>query len=91
MDGRQWVLLIGVGLGALIGQYGITFGYAFAKPNQISIFDYAMVVISAILGILVLNEWPTWAAWLGMGLIFLAFLLMFLYNRALIRQAAGDP
>lgn len=81
MSAQQWLMVLMVGVGAVLGQYGITFAYSFAPPNQISIFDYAMVIFSALLGMAFLNQMPDAWSLLGMVIIFAAFLMMFLYNR----------
>lgn len=81
MRAEQWLMVALIGVGAVLGQYGITFAYSFARPNQISIFDYAMVLFSALLGLAFLNQIPDGWSVLGMIVIFAAFLMMFLYNR----------
>ncbi len=81
MTAYQWLMVLLIGCGALIGQYGITFAYRYAAPGQISIYDYSMVIFSVLLGVLVLGERPDVYTLLGIAVVFLAFLVMFLYNR----------
>lgn len=76
----QWLCMLLLGIGAMIGQYGITFAYKYAPPAKISIFDYFNVIITMILGMVVLDQYPDVGTLIGSGIVFLAFLLMFLYN-----------
>lgn len=55
----QWLCMFLLGIGAMVGQYGITFAYKYAPPAKISIFDYFNVIITTLLGIFVLNQYPT--------------------------------
>lgn len=81
MTAQQWLYMFLIGFFAMVGQYGITFAYRFASPNQISIFDYSSVVFSTILGFLFLNQVPHLNAFIGSGVVFCAFLMMFIFNR----------
>ena len=81
MTGMQWLYMLLLGLGAVAGQYGITYAYHFAEPRRISIFDYSAVVFALILGALFLDQIPSLASIIGSIIIFLAFLMMFIYNR----------
>ena len=88
MTGMQWLYMLLLGLGAVAGQYGITYAYHFAEPRRISIFDYSAVVFAMILGALFLDQIPDRASIIGSIIIFLAFLMMFVYNRFESRRAA---
>lgn len=88
MTGMQWFYTLMVGVSALAGQYGITYAYHFAAPNRLSIFDYSSVLFSTLLGIFVLNQFPTTSTYIGITIIFLAFFVLYLYNR---RAATKTP
>lgn len=77
----QWLCMFLLGIGAMVGQYGITFAYKYAPPAKISIFDYFNVIITTLLGIFVLNQYPTKNTIIGAAVVFSAFLLMYLYNQ----------
>lgn len=81
MTTQQWIYMFLLGVGAAFGQYGITFAYKYAAPSRISIFDYSMVLFAMILGVLFLDQVPDFLSLLGTAIVFLAFLMMFLYNR----------
>ena len=70
-------MLIMSGLFATIGQFGITIAYSYAPAKDISIFVYASVVFSAILGFILFNEAPDFLSYIGYLIIFLAGYYMF--------------
>lgn len=77
----QVISLLGAGLAASVGQYGVTFAYRYAPARDISIYDYANVVFIAILGIFIFGEIPELNTILGSVIIFSAALLMFLKQK----------
>lgn len=81
MSWGQFACLIGAGLGAALGQYGITYAYSFAAAREVSIFDYAQVVFASLLAFAVLGECPDLWSLLGFLVIFSAALFLFIYNR----------
>ena len=54
----QWMALIGTGLFAAGGQYGLTFAYHHARASRISVFSYLHVLFSLIVGFVLWNEKP---------------------------------
>ncbi|MDO5695558.1 MAG: DMT family transporter [Eubacteriales bacterium] len=58
MSGMQMIYLLLVGLAATMGQFGITFAYAFAPASRISVFEYSQIVFAALLGFTVLSQVP---------------------------------
>ncbi len=77
----QLVYLILAGIFATLGQFGITMAYSFAKPNQISIFDYTNIIFSAIISFVFFGTLPDFFSILGYILIFAASLRIFIFNR----------
>ncbi|WP_082234762.1 DMT family transporter [Halobacillus massiliensis] len=80
MTAQQWVYLLGAGVFATVGQFGLTIAYKFAPAREISIFFYSTVVYSAIISILLFGQVPDWLSILGYITIFGASLYMFLRN-----------
>lgn len=80
MTKTQWLYMFIVGLGAVVGQYGVTYAYRFAKASEVSIFDYSNVIFTTLLGIVVLSQVPTASTLIGGGLVFCALFVIFLYN-----------
>jgi drug/metabolite transporter (DMT)-like permease len=68
----QWLALLGTGIFAAGGQYGLTFAYHHAPAARISIFTYLHVLFSMVLGFLFWQEKPDLASLLGGVLIIAA-------------------
>ncbi len=54
----QWLALVGTGIFAAGGQYGLTFAYHHARASRISVFTYLHVLFSLVVGYLFWNEQP---------------------------------
>ncbi len=52
----QWLALVGTGLFAAGGQYGLTFAYHHARASRISVFTYLHVLFSLLVGFVLWNE-----------------------------------
>ena len=76
MTAAQVAILCGVGVGAAIGQFGITSAYRFAEPRQIAVFDYSSILFAALFGFVLFGQVPDGLAVLGFVLIVLASLRM---------------
>ncbi|WP_373212620.1 DMT family transporter [Ruminococcus sp. 5_1_39BFAA] len=83
--GQVGTLLL-AGLFAAGGQFSITAAYTYAPARKISIFDYSQIIFATVLGFALFGEIPDAYSFVGYGLIILASLCMFLYNR---REAAA--
>lgn len=81
--------LLLAGLAAAGGQFSITAAYTHAPAREISIYDYSQILFATLLGFLFFGEIPDGYSFLGYGLILLASVLMFLYNKK--RQAVPNP
>lgn len=68
---REAMLLLGVGVGAAIGQFGLTLAYRYAPAAGVSIYSYATIVFSALLGLAIWGEVPDVLSLVG-GLLILA-------------------
>lgn len=65
----QWWALIGTGVFAAGGQFGLTFAYHHARVSRISIFTYLHVLFALVVGFVVWGERPDGWSWLGGALI----------------------
>lgn len=77
----QFGFLILAGLAAAGGQFSITAAYTHAPAREISIFDYSQILFATLLGFFIFGEIPAIYSFIGYGLIILASLFMFLYNK----------
>lgn len=73
--------LIGAGLFACVGQFGITRAYFYAPAREISVYDYTQVIFAALLGFFIFDQVPDMWSVLGYCLICGAGVGMFFYNR----------
>ena len=58
MTGTQMLALLGAGLAAAGGQFGITAAYYHAPAKEISIYDYSQIIFSTILGYFLFGQVP---------------------------------
>ncbi|MBR3248288.1 MAG: DMT family transporter [Clostridiales bacterium] len=68
------------GVSACFGQIFITSAYAACPAKEISIYDYSTVIFTALLGLLVLGEFPDWISIAGYAIIIGASVMNYLYN-----------
>jgi drug/metabolite transporter (DMT)-like permease len=83
MTGVQFFYLICAGIFACMGQFGITFAYKYAPAKEISIFDYTNIVFAAIISFMLFEVLPDKLSFIGYGIIFIASLYMFKFNKSL--------
>lgn len=88
MTGGQLLWLLLAGAAAAGGQFSITAAYSFAPARELSVYDYAQVLFSALLGFLFFRQVPDLWSWAGYVVICGAAVAMFLYTRH--RQGADD-
>lgn len=74
----QIVFLLLAGLCASAAQFSITTAYSCAPAREISVFDYSQVLFSAILGIIVLWEFPDYLSVIGYTIIIGAAIVKYL-------------
>lgn len=77
----ELLLLLGIGLTALIGQYAITYAYRFAPAAEISIYNYTSIIIAVIFGIIIWNEVPDIYNIIGAVLIIGVAIVVWRYNK----------
>jgi len=65
----EWLFLLGIGVGAAVGQLGLTVAYRSAPAAQVSIYSYSTILFSALLGLAVWGEIPDPASLIGGVLI----------------------
>lgn len=81
MTRQQFLFLLLAGVFACGGQIFITYAYQYAPAKEISIYDYTQIVFSTVLGFLFFRQVPDAMSFLGYGIIIMASLLMFLWQR----------
>lgn len=86
MSGMQLLCLLGAGLAATLGQFGVTLAYANAPAKEVSVFDYTQVLFAALLGFVLFGQVPDLLSVLGYIVICGVSVMMFFYNRTLESQ-----
>lgn len=86
MNFQAILILIGVGVFAVIGQFGITLAYRYAPATEISVFDYSSILFTGMLGFIFLDQVPDYLSIIGYGIIIFAGILTFSYNRKLLKS-----
>jgi len=72
MTPAQVLILLGAGVGAAIGQFGVTAAYRFAEPRSIAAYDYTNVIFTALFGFFFFSQVPDLASVAGFVIILLA-------------------
>lgn len=81
MTPKQLLMLLGAGLGAAGGQFGITAAYCYAPAKEISVYDYSQIPFSALLGFLFFAQIPDTLSILGYFIIIATAVAMFFYSK----------
>ena len=89
MTGGQVLTLLGAGLAAAGGQFGITKAYTYAPGKEVSVYDYTQILFSALLGFFLFGQVPDGWSFLGYVLIIGAAVVMFLYNNGKLGKRAA--
>lgn len=69
MSLSQWIFLVLTGTAAAGGQIFITKAYANAPAKEISVYDYSIVIFTAILGFVFLGQVPDYLSFIGYAII----------------------
>ena len=77
MTWRQVLILCGTGVGAALGQFGITLAYGYAAPRDIAVFDYSNILFTALFGFAFFAQVPDVFSALGIAAILFAAFRIF--------------
>ncbi|HGO5815202.1 TPA: DMT family transporter [Mannheimia haemolytica] len=77
----QVVYLVLAGITSAIGQFCVTTAYKYAAAKDISIYSYASVLFSAILGLFFFEQYPDIWSWVGYAIIFVSSWFMFVLTK----------
>lgn len=72
MTPMQVLVMLGAGVGAAIGQFGVTAAYRFAAPREVAVFDYTNVIFTSLFGFAFFSQVPDLLSVAGFCLIVLA-------------------
>lgn len=78
---NQILHLVGIGLAASLGQFGLTYAYKYAKAAEVSIYSYSTIIYALIIDLIVGKTIPdVWSIFGGLGIIATAIVL-FIQNK----------
>jgi len=77
----QLIYLLGTGVSAAIGQFGLTYAYRLAPASEISIYNYSSILFAALIGFFLWLELPDLYSVLGGILIIVVSIATFYLNR----------
>jgi len=81
MTGIQFLFAFLAGIGAVIGQLGVTVAYKLAPAKEVSIYNYFGVIFSAVFSIFIFDSVPDILSIIGYIIIFGTSYLMYLNNK----------
>jgi len=76
----EWLYLVLTGIFAAGGQYALTYSYKLAKASEVSIYSYATVIFSAIIGYLLWQEMLSTLSIIGICVVLVAGYLNFRFS-----------
>ncbi len=82
MTPYQWCCLVGTGIFASVGQFGVTAAYANAPAKEISIFDYSQIVFAGIYGLIFFEQMPS--IYSLVGYLFIVVVAVYMFKRGKI-------
>lgn len=91
MTVTQVLLLIGSGIAAAGGQFGITAAYYYAPAREISVYDYSQIIFSAALGFFLFDQIPDWLSITGYIIIISMAVISFIYNNRKTIKSEPEP
>ena len=69
-------VLLAAGACAALGQFGITWGYRYAEPRQVAVYDYTGIIFAALLGFLAFGQIPDFLSLIGFAVIIVMGLVL---------------
>ncbi|MCK4957331.1 MAG: DMT family transporter, partial [Candidatus Cloacimonetes bacterium] len=78
---KQLIFLLGTGIFAAIGQFGLTYSYRLAPATEVAVYNYSSIVVAAIIGFSLWHEVPDLLSAIGGILIIITSILLFLHNK----------
>ncbi len=84
------IILLAVGVSGGAAQYLLTIAYSMASPNNISIYNYAGIIVSAVLGYLIFGEILDIYSIAGIIIIISAAIIIYLKQERTIRHYGGN-
>jgi hypothetical protein len=75
-DLKESVLLLGLGITALIGQYYVTKAFSNEKAGIVAAIGYSNILFSLIIGVFLGDAWPDWIMFTGIVLVIISGIVL---------------
>jgi drug/metabolite transporter (DMT)-like permease len=85
-QGQEWFIVGSVGIFGFVAQYLMTRGFQYAETNIVVPFKYTEVIFTVMAGWILIGEYQTWQALLGICIIIAALLGNFLSRNESLRK-----
>lgn len=76
----QWFILLGIGVFATAAQLLLTYAYRYAPASQLSIYNYAQILVTLLMGMIIWSEIPDVLSVIGGLVIVLAGYINYYYS-----------
>jgi len=80
--GKEWFIVLFMGLAALFGQYFVTKAYGSDKAGIVSVFGYSNIIYSVFIGMLLGDAFPDLMSWAGISCIIISGVIISLFKRS---------
>lgn len=80
--GKDWFIVLFMGLAALFGQYFVTKAYGSDKAGIVSVFGYSNIIYSVFIGMLLGDAFPDLMSWAGISCIIISGVIISLFKRS---------
>ena len=77
----ELIFLVGIGITATFGQFGLTYAYKLAPASEVSIYNYTIIITGMISGYLVFGEIPDFYSLIGGTIIIVTAIYLYLHNK----------
>jgi drug/metabolite transporter (DMT)-like permease len=80
--GKEWFIVLFMGLTALFGQYFVTKAYGADKAGIVSVFGYSNIIYSVFIGMLLGDAFPDLMSWAGISCIIVSGIIISHFKRS---------
>ena len=77
-----FMLIVGIGVSAAMGQFGLTYAYTFAPASEVSIYNYVIIITSYVNGLhFYLVQFQIYLVFIGGFIIMSTAIYLYLHNK----------
>ena len=78
---ETFMLIVGIGVSAAMGQFGLTYAYTFAPASEVSIYNYVIIITSMLMDYILFSTIPDLFSFIGGLIIMSTAIYLYLHNR----------